>query len=287
MILKPFDPWKSPLCTCPEKLSLNPYTGCPHGCLYCYATSYIPHFQEPRPKVDLEKRLRREVLRIRPESLVTMSGSCDPYPYQEKDLLITRGCLKILKGGGMAVQVFTKSDLVCRDADLLSEMKSVVSVTITTARDDLSRKLEPGAPLPDRRLEAIRFLHRKGIPVSARIDPIIPGINDCEIETLAFLACEAGAQHITSSTYKARPDNWRRILSAFPLQAENLKAIFEKGSRVGGSSYMPGEIRESLMRKVESAALENGVTFASCREGKKAQSGVLCDGSHLLIGMIK
>jgi DNA repair photolyase len=283
MILKPFDPWKSPLCTCPAKLSLNPYTGCPHGCLYCYASSYIPHFQEPKPKVDLEKRLRRDALRIKPGSLVTMSGSSDPYPHQERDLQITRDCLKVLKSSGLGVQVLTKSDLVCRDADLLREMKSVVSITITTVKDDLSRTLEPGAPLPARRLEALRLLHQKGVPVSTRIDPIIPGINDSEIEDLVFLACEAGAQHITSSTYKARPDNWRRILSAFPLQAEGLRAIFEKGCRMGGSQYMPSEIRESLMLDVERAALKNGVTFASCREGKAAQREVLCDGSHLMI----
>lgn len=225
-------------------------------------------------------------MRIKPGSLVTMSGSSDPYPHQERDLQITRGCLKILKSSGLGVQVLTKSDLVCRDVDLLREMKSVVSITITTVKDDLSRTLEPGAPLPARRLEALHLLHQKGVPVSARIDPIIPGINDSEIEDLVFLACEAGAQHITSSTYKARPDNWRRILSAFPLQAEGLRAIFEKGCRMGGSQYMPSEIRESLMLDVERAALKNGVTFASCREGKTAQSGVLCDGSHLMIRRI-
>ena len=60
MILNPFDPWKSRLCTCPSKLSLNPYTGCPHGCLYCYARSYIPHFSCCRPKADLPRRLDRE-----------------------------------------------------------------------------------------------------------------------------------------------------------------------------------------------------------------------------------
>jgi DNA repair photolyase len=282
MILKPFDPWKSPLCTCPVKLSLNPYTGCPHGCLYCYASSYIPHFQEPKPKADLEKRLRRDTSKIKPGGLVTMSSSSDPYPHQEGDLYITRGCLKILKSSGLWVQVITKSDLVCRDADLLSEMKSMVSITITTVKDDLARTLEPGAPLPERRLEALRLLHQKGVPVSARIDPIIPGINDSEIEDLVLLACEAGAQHITSSTYKARPDNWKRILSAFPLQAEDLRAIFEKGCRVGGSQYMPSEIRGALMLKVERAALKNGVTFASCREGCTAQRGVLCDGAHLI-----
>lgn len=286
MILKPFDPWKSALCTCPAKLSLNPYTGCPHGCLYCYATSYIPHFQEPKPKIDLEKRLRREILKVKPGCLVTMSSSSDPYPHMEEDLRITRGCLEILKSRGMRVQVVTKSDLVCRDADLLSKMGSAVGITITAIKDDIARMLEPGAPTTQRRLEAIRLLRRKGVPVFARIDPVIPGINDSEIEDLVNATCEAGAQHITSSTYKARPDSWKRICSAFPLQAESLKAIFDKGSRVGGSRYMQREIRESLMLKVEKAALKNGVTFASCREGLAIKRGMLCDGSHLMVGRI-
>ncbi len=286
MILKPFDPWKSALCTCPAKLSLNPYTGCPHGCLYCYATSYIPHFQEPKPKVDIGKRLRREASKVKPGCLVTMSSSSDPYPHMEEDLWITRGCLEILKSRGLRVLVATKSDLVCRDADLLSEMDSAVGITITTIEEDIARVLEPGAPPTNRRLEAIRILRHKGVSVFARIDPIIPGINDSEIEDLVNAACEAGALHITSSTYKARSDSWKRICSAFPSQAESLKAIFDKGSRVGGSLYMPGEIRESLMLKVEKAALKNGVTFASCREGLATKRDVLCDGSHLIGGKI-
>ncbi len=282
MILKPFDPWKSPLCTCPAKLSLNPYTGCPHGCLYCYASSYIPHFQEPRPKADLEKRLKREALKVKSGNLVTMSSSSDPYPELERDLQITRGCLDILKSRGLKVLVVTKSDLVCRDADILSDMETVVSITITTLREDLAMLLEPGAPPTKKRLEAIRLLSLKGIPVSARIDPIIPGINDSEIEDLVNATCKAGAKHITSSTYKARPDSWRRILIAFPMQSESLKAVFEKGSRIGGSRYISKDVRESLMLRVEKAALKNGVTFASCREGLAMPRGVLCDGSHLM-----
>lgn len=282
MILKPFDPWKSPLCTCPAKLSLNPYTGCPHGCLYCYASSYIPHFNEPRPKADLEKRLLREAQKVKPGSLVTMSSSSDPYPEQEKDRQITRGCLDILKSRGLKVLVVTKSDLVCRDADILSDMESVVSITITTLREDIARLLEPGAPQTKKRLEAIRLLSLKGIPVSARIDPIIPGINDSEIEDLVDATCKAGAKHITSSTYKARPDSWRRILLAFPLQSESLSAVFKEGSRIGGSRYIQREIRESLMMRVEKAAFRNGVTFASCREGLAVERGALCDGSHLM-----
>ena len=121
MILRPFDPWKSQLCTCPAKLSLNPYTGCPHGCLYCYASSYIPRFAECRPKVDLLKRLAREAAKIRPGTLVALSNSSDPYPPMEKDLRLSRGCLQILKERGLCVQVVTKSHLVAQDAELLAE----------------------------------------------------------------------------------------------------------------------------------------------------------------------
>ncbi len=213
-----------------------------------------------------------------------MSSSSDPYPPQERDLEITRGCLKILMGSESRVQVFTKSDLVCRDADLLSVIPSMVSITITATKDDLSRRLEPRAPMPERRLRAVSYLRKRGIPVSVRIDPVIPGINGSEIEDLVRLACEAGAQHITSSTYKARPDNWKRMISAFPEHAEGLANIFKGGSILAGSRYMPAEIRRSLMQRVERAAAKNGVTFGSCREGITAQKGVLCDGSHLIVG---
>jgi len=180
MILRSFDPWKSPLCTCPAKLSLNPYTGCPHGCLYCYASSYIPRFNQCRPKADLLNRLKREAAKIAPGTLVAMSNSSDPYPPGERDLELSRGCLEILKERGLQVQVVTKSDLVAKDADLLRSMAATVAVTITTLKDSLSQRMEPGAPLPKRRLDAMRILNENEIPVSARVDPIIPGINDSE-----------------------------------------------------------------------------------------------------------
>src|SRR5512137_2144784 len=155
MILRPFDPWNSQLCTCPAKLSLNPYTGCPHGCLYCYASSYIPRFADCRPKVDLLKRLARESSRIKPGTLVAMSNSSDPYPPQEKELRLTRGCLQILKERDLCVQVVTKSHLVAQDAQLLSEMRACVAITITSLSESICSKLEPGAPSPARRLEAM------------------------------------------------------------------------------------------------------------------------------------
>ncbi len=282
MIIRPFDPWRNQLCTCPAKLSLNPYTGCQHGCLYCYASSYIPRFSECRPKVDLLSRLEKEAAKIKPGSIVAMSNSSDPYPLMEKELRISRGCLMILKKRNCRVQVVTKSDLVVDDADLLAGMKATVAITITTLKDSISRRLEPGAALPEKRLEALTCLTESGVPVSVRIDPVIPGINDSEIEDLVCASSQAGARHITSSTYKARPGNMKKISSAFPEAGEALEILFQRGSRMPGSLYLPVDVRRSLMQRVKDNALKVGITFSTCREGFPSDPGINCDGSHLL-----
>ncbi|MDD4652020.1 MAG: radical SAM protein [Methanothrix sp.] len=282
MILRPFDPWKGEMCTCPAKLSLNPYTGCPHGCLYCYASSYIPRFAECRPKVDLLRRLARESSRIRPGTLVSMSNSSDPYPSQEEWLLLSRGCLQILKERRLCVQVVTKSHLVARDADLLSGMNACVAMTITSLSESISSRLEPGAPSPARRLDAMAKLSAKGVALSARIDPIIPGINDGEIEQLAAAVSRAGARHITSSTIKAKPGIVKRITASFPHEGAALGRLFARGSKFAGSLYLPEETRYDLMLRIKECARRESVTFSTCREGWANIPGISCDGSHLL-----
>lgn len=282
MILNPFDPWKSRLCTCPSKLSLNPYTGCPHGCLYCYARSYIPNFSCCRPKADLPRRLDREAARVPPGRLVAMSNSSDPYPPLEEKLCLSRSCLKILRDRGLAVQVVTKSCLVARDAHLLAGMQSCVAMTLTTLDDSISRILESGAALPGQRLKAMEKLVALGVPVSARIDPIIPGINDEEIDDLVSAVSRAGARHISSSTYKARPGSIKRIVNAFPEQGAALQRLFAGGEVIGGSLYLPAELRMDLMERIAASAEVEGLTFSSCREGSEPAPGINCDGSHLL-----
>ena len=282
MILNPFDPWKSRLCTCPSKLSLNPYTGCPHGCLYCYARSYIPHFSCCRPKADLPRRLDRDAARVPPGRLVAMSNSSDPYPPMEEKLCLSRSCLKILRDRGLAVQVVTKSCLVARDAHLLAGMRASVAMTLTTLDDSISRILESGAALPGQRLKAMEKLAALGVPVSARIDPIIPGINDAEIDDLVSAVSRAGARHITSSTYKARPGGLKRIVNAFPEQGAALQRLFAGGEMMAGSLYLPSELRMDLMERIAASAEVEGLTFSSCREGSAPAPGINCDGSHLL-----
>jgi DNA repair photolyase len=270
------------MCTCPPKLSLNPYTGCQHGCLYCYASAYIPNFQKCRPKQNLLYRLRTDVSKVDPGTLVSMSNSSDPYPPLDDKSELTRSCLEILSARGLRVQVMTKSDLVCRDIDLLKGMSSTISITITTMSDDLASRLEPLAPVSSKRLKAIGLLSSHGVPVSTRVDPIIPGINDLEIEDLIKAISRTGAQHIISSTYKARSDSLKRLEAEFPKETLVLRQMLKRGERIGGSIYLPKVVRERLIQEVKNLVLAEGLTFSTCREGFPSERGVTCDGSHIL-----
>jgi DNA repair photolyase len=189
-LISRFDPWHSGLCTCPPKRTFNPYTGCDHRCLYCYATSYISNHQTLRTKKNLLPTLRRELSKLNGE-ILAMSSSSDPYPTAEAELGLTRQCLKIVAESNCRLQVFTKSDTVARDADLLAQIPSTVAITITTDDDHLAAIIEPKAPPPSRRLKAIQTLNAHGIPVIARIDPIIPTLNDNPTHLIQTLGCWA------------------------------------------------------------------------------------------------
>jgi DNA repair photolyase len=282
MLISEFDPWKSKLCTCPPKLTFNPYTGCDHGCLYCYASSYIPKFYNCRPKKDLLRRLEKEARKLKGE-LISISNSSDPYPNIEEKNGLTRKCLQILSRHECKIQIVTKSPLVTRDIDLLRKMRCMVALSVTTDDDGISKRLEPRAPASSERLKAIETLVEKGIPVAVRIDLIIPFLNDKPeklIESLASL----GVSHLTSSTYKVRPDNWRRFSKAYPEVAKKLYPLyFEERERISGYFYLPKELRYQLMKKAKEIAEENGMKFGCCREGFSYLNSASCDGSWLTL----
>ncbi|UNQ73028.1 SPL family radical SAM protein [Infirmifilum sp. NZ] len=284
--VRPFDPWRATsLCTCPFKYTVNPYTGCSHGCLYCYASSYIKDFFKPRPKENYLDVVRRDLRRIREGSIVNISSSSDPYQPLEGKYMYTRRTLEMLSGRFTA-EVVTKSDLVVRDVDLLSGMSSVVSITITTLDSSLAQRLEPGAPSPQRRVKAVELLSREGVPVVVRLDPLIPGLNDSpeSIAEVVDAAASAGARHVVSSTYKVKPDNLRRMTEAFPEIIPRLRDLyFEKGERLHGYLYAEKTYRREVLATVKSEAERRGLTFATCREGLADLNtpGVSCDGTHL------
>jgi DNA repair photolyase len=238
-------------------------------------------FSECKPKKDLLERLRHEAPKLSGE-IISLSNSSDPYPRTEQYTGLTRRCLEILVESNCRIQIITKSNLVVRDDDLLKQVPSTVTFTITTDDDKLAKILEPNAPLPSQRLSAAQDLISQGIPVSVRIDPIIPFVNDQPQKLLKTLAA-MGVKHITCSTYKVKPDNWKRLLTALPEVAEKLEPLyFKEGERVGGNILLNRDMRIKILRTVRDLADGEGLKFGCCREGLERLNTAACDGSWLL-----
>lgn len=277
-----FDPWNSKICTCPAKYSLSAYTGCGHGCLYCYASSYIINFSSPRPKKDFLKRLEKEIKKLPPHSLITIANSSDPYTPQEEKLKLTRKTLQMLQAYDFKILLVTKSDMVLRDIDILKDLKNIVlTFTLTTLDKTLSAKLEPGAPAPGKRLKAMEKLSPY-IPLACRFDPLIYPLNSKEIPQAVKTLKKAGVKQIITSTYKVKPDNFKRMASVFPGHKQLWqKLYFEQGEKKQRYIYLAKKLREELIGKVEKAALKEKLEFSSCREGFKQLNTKNCDGSSL------
>ena len=231
--IKPFDPWKSELCTCPPKYSFNPYTGCAHNCIYCYAT-YIPRFHQLRLKKLLFSRLEKDLDNLPSNSLISMSNSSDPYPPSEKHLKVTRRCLEIMREYDIRLLIVTKSDIVARDADILSEMRCAVSVTITSLSKDLAKKLERGAPDPKNRIDTLRYIKDHGIPVILRLDPVIPFLTEKDVIKV-LEKCDF-VDHVVTSTLKLKKNMVNRF-AGFPELINKFKKIYIE--RVRSYLYLP------------------------------------------------
>lgn len=188
--------------------SINPYRGCEHGCIYCYArptheylglSAGLDFETKLFVKTDAPDLLRRELMKPswKPTTLA-LSGVTDPYQPIERTLRITRGCLEVLAEFRQPVGVITKNALVTRDIDVLAELAKFqcadVGVSVTTLDESLRRVMEPRAATSERRLDAIARLNEAGIPAGVMMAPIIPGLNDHEIPKLLARAAEAGAR---------------------------------------------------------------------------------------------
>jgi len=189
------------------KWSLNPYRGCEHGCVYCYARPTHETFGlscgldfETRlfAKTDAPELLRRELARPgwKGEPIM-MGGVTDCYQPVERSLKITRRCLEVMAGCRQPVSFVTKSSLVTRDIDVLKELAAhnalSVCLSVTTLDNQLARKMEPRASAPRERLDAMKRLADAGLPVTVMVAPIIPAINDHEVPAILKAAGEHGA----------------------------------------------------------------------------------------------
>ncbi len=285
-VVRAFDPWGSPLCTCPPKYSLQPYTGCSHFCLYCYATAYIG-LKKSTPKKNYKQRLIADLPRLaRSKYHVDLSTSSDPYPPEEEKYRLTRWTLEKLVAANIPVLIITKGAHVVRDVDILAKGRIAVTITITTLDHSLAAKIEPGAPPPKERIHALSLLSNNGIPVGLRLDPIIPFLNDDEqgINEVLEAAANVGVKFVVSSTYKARPDNFSRMAKAFPELAKRWTRLYRvEGKWMYGYWYLPSSLRKRLMERVAILARRHGLKFATCREGfPHLHTAPSCDGSHLI-----
>jgi DNA repair photolyase len=188
--------------------SINPYRGCEHGCIYCFArptheylgfSAGLDFETKILVKEDAPSLLWDELnsKKWEPKTLA-ISGVTDPYQPIERKLRITRGCLEVLAEFRNPVGIITKNHLVTRDADVLSELASFnaarVFVSITTLDADLARIMEPRTSTPALRLEAVSTLAKAGVPVGVMVAPTIPGITDHEMPKILAAVKEAGAQ---------------------------------------------------------------------------------------------
>lgn len=270
-----FDPWKGGLCTCLPKYTINPYTGCNHHCLYCYITSYIRDAFNLRVKNINFKSLENRIKKLDKSIPFSISNSSDPYPKIEEKLGITRKILKILKENDFKVSIITKSDIVIRDLDILKDMKATVSFTITTPVDELAKKIEPNAPLPSRRIYAIKEVSKYRIPVCLRIDPVIPGIND-NLDVIDDFLKEISPyiKMVSVSTYKAKPDNFKRLLEIF----NNLKEIEFEEKKIRGYRYIKREKRFEILSLLKGVVKKYNLKFGICREGiLELKDTISCD----------
>lgn len=233
--------------------SINPYRGCEHGCIYCYARPshcYLGHsagldFETKLyAKTNAAELLEHELARrtYRPQ-VIALGTNTDPYQPIERERRITRSILEVLERTNHPVGIVTKSALVIRDVDILSRMAArglaKVALSVTTLDRQIARAMEPRAMTPAKRLEAIRALSQAGVPVSVMVAPIVPGLTDSEIEKILEAARDAGATeagYVLLRLPLELKDVFREWLaSAFPDRANRVINLLR--SMHGGEDY--------------------------------------------------
>ncbi len=268
----------------PFDRSINPYKGCEHGCVYCFARpthSYLglspgldfetKIFSKPDAARLLREELRRPGYRC---EVIALGANTDPYQPAERDLSITRGILEVLREHRHPVGIVTKSSLVLRDLDLLAPMAkknlAAVFLSITTLDRVLARTMEPRAAAPRRRLETIRALSEAGIPVGVLASPMIPGLNDAELERILEAAAGAGARSagyiLLRLPHEVKEIFGEWLATHYPLKSEHVLSLLRQAH--GGKLYESefgtrmkgrGPYAELLKRRFDTACRRFGL----------------------------
>ncbi len=268
----------------PFDVSLNPYRGCEHGCIYCYArptheylgfSAGLDFETRIMVKEDAPQLLAAELdsPRWKPQ-FIGLSGVTDPYQPVERRLGITRRCLEVLAIYRNPVGIITKNALVRRDADLLSELASFgaagVYLSITTLDPEISRLMEPRTSHPRDRLETLRTLSEAGIPCGVLVAPVVPGLTDAEMPEILAAAADAGAAaagfiplrlpHAVAPLFDAWlqenfPDRRRRVLN----RVRDIRGGRLNDARFGSRMKGEGEYAEQMRALFDSARRKYGL----------------------------
>jgi DNA repair photolyase len=267
--------------------SINPYRGCEHGCIYCFARP-AHAYVDLSPGIDFETKiffkpdapalLRRELgrpgYRCQP---IAIGANTDGYQPAERRLGITRAILEVLAGFRHPVAIVTKSALIERDIDLLAPMAAAnlarVMVSVTTLDDGLKRRLEPRTASPARRLQVIRRLTDAGIPTGVLAAPMIPALNDHELEAILECAAAAGARHagyiLLRLPHEVAPlfEEW--LTQHYPLRKSHVLGLLRDmrggalndpcfGSRMRGKGALAGLLAQRFERACRRYGLNAG-----------------------------
>ena len=272
----------------PFTWAINPYRGCEFACKYCYAR-YTHEFMELRDGVDFERKifvkqqaaglLRSELKKVKNEEEIAIGTATDPYQPAERRFEITRAILEELaRHSGLTIGIVTKSNLVTRDVEILRRVgehnRICVNMTVTTVDAELARKLEPRAPRPDLRLEAVRQLNLAGVDAGVICAPVLPEITDRprDLEALVKAASEAGAKWIFANPLFLKPCSAAVFL---PFLAEHFPALVDNyKKRYEGRAFLPKGYGQRLSQLIGAFQREYGIGNERTRSGRSVHSEV-------------
>jgi len=214
--------------------SINPYLGCMHGCVYCYARFMVKELPEKLewgsfvyPKVNAPTVLSRELKKSKP-GVVLLSSVTDPYQLIESRYMVTRRILAVLLKANYPLVVLTKSDLVLRDLDLIKRFDEVdVGLTLTSLDEEVRRVFEPNAPSVIRRINALKVLVKNNVRTYAFLGPLIPLISERTIEKLIEKLAQINVDYIIADKLNIKSENWRTIVSAIRKYYPNIAGRIE------------------------------------------------------------
>jgi len=273
--------------------SINPFRGCEHGCIYCFARPSHAYLglspgldfetklvARPEAADVLRAELSRASYRVGPLAIGT---NTDPYQPAERDLKVMRAVLEVLQDFRHPVGIVTKGTLIERDVDILAEMAgdglAKVGVSVTTLDAGLARRMEPRVPAPLRRLQVIERLAAAGIPVRLMVSPVIPGLTDFEIERLVEAGAAAGARAASMITLRLplevaplfrdwlqthMPDRAARVMARVREMQGGKDYASDFGTRMTGTGVYAGMLQQRFARALRAAGLSRDLAPLRC-----------------------